>query len=198
MFFSFFHGRYDADTKSGEKHIALAIADVPQGPYKILDDSPILSPSEEPGRFDHYLIDDPCVIRRQGKFWLYYKGRASNKSECRLGVVAADNITGPYKRILETPVCDADWHTGCVWPHRDGVAGIIDGQKGKNVAYSPDGLCFELGSTVPEEILDVGAFCPDAFSDLGYGRGIEWGLSLAWENPEYIYRCDMKMLTPEI
>ncbi len=197
LFFSFFYGRYDADTLCGEKHIGLAVGEAVGGPYKILEDSPVLSPFAKPGHFDHYLIDDPCVIRRGGKFWLYYKGRNSKRSECRLGVVVAENITGPYKRVMEGPVCETDWHTGCVWPHREGVAGIIDGQKGKSVAYSPDGLCFETGSSIPEDILDVGVFCPDAFSDTDYGHGVEWGLSVGWDDPEYIYRCDAKMVAPE-
>jgi len=203
LFFSAFHGHYSSEKRTGEKHIGLAVADCPQGPYKHWADVPMLSPSKDPKAFDHYLIDDPCVIRREGKFRLYYKGRNSNKSQCRLGVVVADKITGPYERVQSEPVCDADWHTGCVWPYRKGVAGIIDGQKGKNLAYSPDGLCFKLGGRIPEEILDPGVFCPDAFAETEYRHGITWGLAVGWqgagiyisepEQPEYIFRFDANL-----
>ena len=186
------HEPYDEETRSREKHIGLAVADRPGGPYEHVHDTPILSPSLDPKAFDHYLIDDPCIIRRDGKFWLYYKGRNSETSQCWLGVANSEKITGPFKRPQAEPVCDANWHTGCVWPHRDGVAGIVDW---KCLAYSSDGLHFRLGAKIGG-ICDAGVFCPDAFDDTQNGRGITWGLSHRG-GPNQIFRWDADLRVPE-
>ena len=194
LFFSAFNGPYSREKRTGRKCLGLAVADRPGGPYKHVGDEPILAPSKDQKAFDHYLIDDPCVIRREGKFYLYYKGRNSNTSQCWLGAAAAKDITGPYRRVQAQPVCEANWHTGCVWPHRNGVAGIIDS---KNIAYSPDGLHFERGSKIPRKIRDAGVFCPDAFSEAKYRQGITWGLSLGGK-PLHIFRFDMHLRAPAV
>jgi len=100
-------------------------------------------------------------------------------------VATADKITGPFEKAQTGPVCDADWHTGCVWPHREGVAGIVDWN---SLAYSPDGLDFELGAEIGA-IGDPGVFCPDTFDDTAAGQGITWGLSQKGK-PQYLYRWD--------
>jgi hypothetical protein len=174
LFFSAFHGPYSKENPCiGEKHFGLAVADQPEGPYEHVQDTPIFSPSPDPKAFDHYLIDDPCIIRRDGKFWMYYKGKNFGTGECKLGVATSEKITGPFKRPQVKPVCDAPWHTGCVWPHGDGVAGIVDSPY---LAYSSDGLHFRLGAKLPKDLSDSGVYCPDAFDDAQKGRGITWGL----------------------
>ena len=196
LFFSaiwnFLYGR-EINAIPPEKHIGLAEADRPEGPYEHVQDTPVLSPSLEPEAFDHCLIDDPCIIRRDGKFWLYYKGRSSETSQCWLGLATSEKITGPFKRRQAKPVCDADWHTGCVWPHGEGVAGIVDW---RNLAYSPDGLNFQLGAAI-DGICDAGVYCPDAFDDAQKGRGITWGLSQEGK-PAHLFRwdADLRVLEP--
>lgn len=189
LFFSAFYGPYHTETRTGRKCIGMAAASHPHGPFKHVGEEPILTPSGDLSAFDYFLIDDACVIRRNGKFWLYYKGRNSDASECRLGVAEADTITGPYQRLGSDAVCSANWHTGCVWPHRQGVAGIVDNTA---VAYSEDGLSFTLGATVPKGINDAGVFCTDAFEETANGRGISWGLALG-RGPEHIFRFDAEL-----
>ena len=168
-----------------EKHIGLAVSDRPEGPFEYICEDPILSPSREPERFDHILMDDPCIIRRDGKYWLYYKGRSSDTSQCWLGVATSEEVAGPFVKPQKEPVCDADWHTGCVWPHREGVAGVVD----RNcLAYSKDGLDFQLGAEVGH-LLDASVYCPDAFDDDGVGKGISWGLAQQGD-PVYLYRWE--------
>ena len=185
------HGR-DVNAIPPEKHIGLLVADRPEGLYEHVQDPPVLSPSLDPNAFDHCLIDDPGIIRRDGKFWLYYKGRSSDTSQCWLGLATSEKITGPFEKPQTEPVCDADWHTGCVWPHGVGVAGIVDW---KNLAYSPDGLNFELGAEI-DGISDAGVYCPDAFDDTREGRGISWGLSQKGR-PRYLFRWDADLRVPE-
>ena len=88
------HGR-DVNAIPPEKHIALLVADRPEGSYEHVQDTPVLSPSLDPEAFDHWLIDDPCIIRRDGKFWLYYKGRSSEHQPvlARSGDIGEDHGT---------------------------------------------------------------------------------------------------------
>jgi len=194
LFFSAFDGPYSEEKRTGRKCFGLAVSKRPEGPYEHVGEEPIFGPSKDPKAFDHYLIDDPCIIRRQGKFYLYYKGRNSNTSQCWLGVASAKDITGPYQRVQAEPVSDARWHTGCVWPHRDGVAGIAD-DKTQRIAWSPNGRSFELGAKMPR-IGDAGVYCPDAFADSEYRQGITWGLALGWKPTIHIIRFDADLRAP--
>jgi predicted GH43/DUF377 family glycosyl hydrolase len=192
LFFTAFHGVYSTRKRTGRKCIGLAVAPGPEGPFEHVGNRPIMAPSDDPAAFDYFLVDDPCVIRRQGEFWLYYKGRNSDTSECRLGVAVAHEIAGPYERLQDKPVCEADWHTACVWPRHSGVAGIIDGTA---FAYSETGWRFTLGDRVPKEIIDPGVFCPEAFSEKKKHGEVTWGLALGW-GPEHLFRFDMVSVLP--
>ncbi len=194
LFFSAFEGPHVTKKRPGRKFFGLAVSKRPEGPYEHVGEKPIFSPSKDKKAFDHYLIDDPCIIRREGKFYLYYKGRSSNTSQCWLGVASAKDITGPYQRVQAKPVSDARWHTGCVWPHRDGVAGIAD-DKTQRIAWSPNGRSFELGAKMPG-IGDAGVYCPDAFADSEYRQGITWGLALGWKPTIHIIRFDADLRAP--
>jgi predicted GH43/DUF377 family glycosyl hydrolase len=197
LFFSVFERPHITKKRPGRKFFGLAVSERPEGPYEHVGEEPIFSPSKDPKAFDHYLIDDPCIIRREGEFYLYYKGRNSNTSQCWLGAASAKDITGPYQRVQVEPVSDARWHTGCVWPHRDGVAGIADDET-QRIAWSPNGRSFELGAKMPcvDDIDDAGVYCPDAFADSEYRQGITWGLALGWKPTTHIIRFDADLRAP--
>jgi predicted GH43/DUF377 family glycosyl hydrolase len=186
------HGRGD----EMERHIGVAVADRPEGPFTVMPGPPVLSPTRKPGDFDGWFVDDPCVIRRAGRFWLYYKGRpldsASAWEDSRVGVAFADRLDGPYRR------CDlgalADAHTGCVWPHREGVAMLADNPPPERfcLRYAADGLRFTEAGSVGQDIRDNGVFCPEALEDTDYGHGIGWGLALQRDEHgrQYLVRFD--------
>ena len=67
-----------------EKHIAVAVSDSPDGPFRHSELPPVLSPVKDGVAFDSLLVDDPCVIRREGRYWMYYKGRTSMDRSCPL------------------------------------------------------------------------------------------------------------------
>ncbi len=190
-----------------ERHIGVAVAEQPSGPFKLTPGPALLSPTRKPGDFDGWLIDDPCVIRRDGRFWLYYKGRPLDSTsaweDSRVGVAFADHPGGPYRRCSLGPLADA--HTGCVWPHREGVAMLADNPPPERfrLRYAADGLHFEEAGPVGQNIRDNGVYCPQALEDVDYGHGISWGLGLQRDEKErqYLVRfdCDLEVdVTPRL
>ena len=176
LMFSSFYGDYSEEGLTGEKHFGVAVSDDPAGPFEHIGDRPVFSPSPEEGAFDHYLIDDPCVIRRNGELWMYYKGRPQAiGGQCWLGLARAEEMTGPWTRVQNTPVCELDWHTACVWPHGSGLAGMVDWNC---MAYSSDGLSFRAGAKLPREICDSGVYRPAALSGGESSHGLPWGICL--------------------
>ena len=125
------------------RHIGLAIADSPNGPWQKLPE-PVLSPGKE-GDWDSYLVDDAHVIVREGRFWLYYKGGdiKVTADTTRWGLAIGNSPTGPFVKVKDNPLIGG--HTVCVWPHRDGVAALIDnaGPEKFTVQWSTDGIHFK-------------------------------------------------------
>ena len=177
-----------------EKHIAVALSDSPEGPFRHFDGDPALSPTDDGVSFDALLIDDPCVIRREGRFWMYYKGRTSMDRSCPLliGLAFADLPTGPFVRWEGSPLVRG--HTGCVWPHGTGVALIADvGPPYRGIYYSPDGRHFEKATDFDAAISDPGAFSPDKCDNVSYSKGVNWGLSQLYEEKKKIVDKSQKI-----
>lgn len=179
-----------------ERHIGVATADRPEGPFTVAPGPPLLSPTRRVGDFDGWLIDDPCVIRRETRFWLYYKGRPLDSTsaweDSRVGAAFADQPDGPYRRPELGALADA--HTGCVWPHRGGVAMIADNPPPERfcLRYAPDGLSFAEAGPVGQNIRDCGVYCPEALEGATYGSGVTWGLALQRDENgrQYLVRFD--------
>ena len=70
-----FQQPYNPDSKIG-----IAVSDSPDGPWERLPSNPALINSDNPEDFDSHLVDDACLIVREGKYWFYYKGRQLGKS----------------------------------------------------------------------------------------------------------------------
>lgn len=197
LYFTAFGARDDH-----ERHLGVAVADRPTGPFTLTEGPPLLSPTRKPGDFDGWLLDDACVIRRDAQFWLYYKGRplesTNSWTDSYIGVAFAGSPTGPYRRSIHGGL--ADGHTGCVWPHREGVAMLADNPPPENfcVRYAPDGIHFKEAGPVEPNIRDNGVFCPSALQDEVPGGGISWGLALQRDanKRQYLVRFDCDMKSP--
>jgi len=166
----------DGGTKTA---IGVAVSDSPDGPWTRFEGKPILKPSDDANDFDSHRIDDSCLIVRDGKYWLYYKGRQMRHSpaETKMGLAVAGNPTGPYVRHPENPLIGSG-HEVLVWPHREGIVAWVQGcgPEGNTIQYAPDGLHFSVkASSGPPSA--AGAYRPDAFTDTKNGQGIEWGIS---------------------
>jgi hypothetical protein len=62
------------------------------------ESNPILKTSDDTTAFDSMRVDDACLLVREGKYWLYYKGRQWNNSPAntRMGVAIAAKPGGTY------------------------------------------------------------------------------------------------------
>jgi guanyl-specific ribonuclease Sa len=155
----------------------VAIADSPDGPWRKHENNPVLKPGTGDA-FDSHRIDDACLIVREGRYWLYYKGRQKGlgPSETKMGLAVAETPTGPFVKHELNPIIDSG-HEVCVWPHGQGVAAIVSpvGPQGGTLQYSTDGLHFTAQSKIaPPQA--PGPYREDHYHE-GSGPGITWGLS---------------------
>jgi len=185
----------NAVTKSA---IGIATADSPDGPWKRLSTNPVLECDKDPKRFDSLWVDASCLLARDGKYWLYYKakgmywGDASPK--IREGLTIAEKPEGPYVPYVANPPIKSG-HAVLVWPLGAGAAAMIErGAEGvaATLLYAPDGLVFSKMQDLDIVLRAPGTYRPEAFTDSGKGRMIEWGVHTGHEDgyPPFIERFD--------
>jgi hypothetical protein len=189
------------ETNATLRHIGLAVADTPDGGWRKFNANPILSPTKDPAAWDSLLVDDAHLIVREGKYWLYFKGRNSvtTPKQTKWGLAVADYMTGPYTKYEHNPITDSG-HTVCVWPHRQGVAALVDfaGPQKHTIQYAPDGIHFKQTAKVePRVLTGCGPYDPDAFTNTTYGRGITWGAAQDGRGELYIVRFDCDLTAPQ-
>ena len=181
-----------------DSKIGIAVSDSPDGPWERLATNPALKNSDNPTDFDSHLVDDACLIKREGKYWFYYKGRQLGKSpaQTKLGVAIADRPQGPYVKYEGNPVIPGN-HEVLVWPQGKGVAAMI-GTTGpkeitRSIMYSEDGLHFSKTHTVIDVPHAAGAYRPEAFTDSGTGKRIQWGVHIGKQRGSlpFIQRFDL-------
>lgn len=170
------------DTKIG-----IAVSDSPDGPWERLGTNPALMPSTNPEDFDSHLMDDACLIIKDGKYWFYYKGRQLGKTarETKMGVAIADHPQGPYIKHQENPVIQGN-HEVVVWPQGSGVAAMI-GTTGPDsitntIQYAEDGVHFSKVYDLKNSPHAAGVYRPEAFTESGQGDIPLWGVQIGKPN----------------
>ena len=172
-------GKFNPDSKIG-----IAVADSPNGPWERLETNPALTNSDDPELFDSHLVDDACLVKREGKYWFYYKGRQLGKGPGRtkMGLAVAENPQGPYVKYESNPVIQGN-HEVLVWPQGNGVAAMIGTTGPKeiknSILYAEDGVNFSKTHDVDKGPWAGGAYRPEAFTDSGEGVAPEWGVEIA-------------------
>jgi len=119
---------------------------------------------------------------REGRYWLYYKGRQWDGSwnATKLGVAISKRPEGPYVKHPGNPVVPAG-HEVMVWPFGEGVAAMINiGAKpyAKSLQYAADGLKFENMMNLNVVPHAAGFYRPEAFTDSGQGQHPTWGIQI--------------------
>lgn len=166
-----------------DSKIGIAVADSPDGPWERLPNNPVLKNSENRADFDSHLIDDACLIVRDGKYWFYYKGRQIGKkpNQTQMGLAIADHPGGPYIRHPENPVIPGN-HEVVVWPQGTGVAAMIGGVGPKEIQhtiqYAEDGIHFTKTHNMPKTPFAGGTYRPEAFTDSNLGEAPRWGVEI--------------------
>lgn len=156
--------------------LGMAVSDSPDGPWTKFEGNPILRPSTG-NAIDSHRVDDACLIVKDSKYWLYYKGRQKGLSPAETKMCLATSVfpTGPYEKSLLNPIIPSG-HEVCVWPHRQGVAAMIAGcgPQANTIQYSSDGLHFHRVAEIHSPSAP-GPYREDNYAD-GSGPGITWGL----------------------
>jgi hypothetical protein len=176
--------------------IGIAASDSPDGPWTRIDSNPVVLPSKDPRQFDSFRVDDACLIVRNNRCWLYYKGRQQDRSpkETKMGIAIADKPTGPYVKIPANPVVRSG-HEVLSWPHRQGVATLIGwaGPDRNTIQYAPDGIHFVRCAPVKDPPKAPGGYRPDAFTNTTNGVGITWGISMRPRPRPHLIRFDCSL-----
>lgn len=180
--------------------VGIAVAASPAGPWERCAHNPVLRPSQDRHDFDSHRVDDACLIVRDGKYWLYYKGRqlGLSPSQTKMGVAIALKPEGPYVKSELNPVIKSG-HEVLVWPYREGVAALIGptGPDKNTIQYSPDGLHFSVKAHIEDPPKAPGGYRPDAFTNTGYASGFTWGVSMgSYRKWPYLVRfeCDLSLI----
>lgn len=187
--------------------IGLAAAESPAGPWIRLSDEPVLRTSDDPDQFDSHRVDDSCLLVRDGRYWLYYKGRQMQRTpgQTRMGLAIAEAPEGPYVKCGHNPVLDSG-HEVCVWPHGAGTGCLVApvGPQGGTLQYGDDGIHFSRCADVTPPSAP-GPFRPDLGGantpEDGAGPGITWGLCQQHGSPwPYLERfeCDLAWRSPDL
>lgn len=191
----------DNELKQSNTAIGIAVSNSPDGPWVKLPSNPALLPSEDREVFDSHRVDDSCIIKRDGKYWFYYKGRQWGKepTETKMGVAIAEKPEGPYIKHKNNPLVAGN-HEVLVWPEGKGVSALIGMKlKGKEsipfyLMHAEDGIHFEITNEITNKNSPwaPGAYRPEAFTESGRGQMIEWGLHIGGERPNlFLERFDM-------
>ena len=182
--------RQIGDFKGNYRGIGLAVSDSPDGPWEKLPSNPVLLTGDHVEDFDSHVVDDACLIVRDGNYWLYYKGRQIGKrpTQTKMGVAIAENPEGPYVKHPSSPLAEGG-HEVLVWPEGEGVAALVGMKLGKAVPfylmYAEDGLNFKKTGQIPNVSgpWAPGAYRPEAFTDSDQGKVIEWGIHIGGQRP---------------
>lgn len=187
-----------------DSKIGIAVSDSPDGPWERLATNPALANSDRREDFDSHLVDDACLIVHRGKYLCYYKGRQLGKSpgETKMGVAISDHPEGPYVKHAANPVIQGN-HEVVVWPQGTGVAAMI-GTTGpkqitRSIVYAQDGLHFAKTHDVLNVPHAAGVYRPEAFTDSGNGKRIDWGVQIGKRKQflPFIERFDLVDSNPD-
>lgn len=167
-----------------DSKIGIAVSDSPDGPWEKLATNPALKNSANRADFDSHLVDDACLIVRDGKYYFYYKGRQLGKgpTHTKMGLAIAEKPEGPYVKYEYNPVIPGN-HEVLVWTQGTGVAAMIGPRAPKeikhSVMYSEDGFSFTKTHNITEgHPWAAGSYRSEAFTDSNTGEPIHWGIEM--------------------
>lgn len=135
-----FEGNHTTDFTA----IGVAVADSPDGPFKRIVNNPVIAHNEVASDFDSYRVDDASIMVRDGKIWLYYKGRCiehgkDGPKRTEMGVAMADSPEGPFEK--KGSLLDKG-HEVLIWKEGKGVSCLAS--ISQSINYAKDGLQFAM------------------------------------------------------
>ena len=177
-------GKFENNSVNDFTAIGVAKAKNPAGPFVRSKNSPILTVSKNRKAFDSYRVDDAVLLKRNNRFWLYYKGRnyadgQGGPAHTQMGVAFAPTPEGPFKKYEGNPILDKS-HEVFLWKQNDGIGCLAS--LSSTLEYASDGIDFSshpVSVTVPNKLRPQapGAYRPDLTGDKS-ASGLTWGVSM--------------------
>jgi arylsulfatase len=194
-YYVFYTAVAEGHSEKTPTRIGVAVSQSPNGPWKKSEQNPVLVPGDDPEGSDSMRVDDASLVVREGKYWLYYKGRQLDHSpgETKMGVAIAERPEGPYRKHQAGPLHPG--HEVLVWPHGTGVASMATAAGPKRIYFAADGIGFEQRNLVSRPPQAPGLFRNDHFQNGTVGDGIRWGISHARAGRDlYLLRFDCRFV----
>lgn len=186
-----FEGNHTTDITA----IGLAVSDSADGPFKRIENNPILTISETPEDFDSYRIDDSSLIIRDHKVWLYYKGRSivdgsQGPRLTKMGVAFSDYPIGPFTKH-EQVILDHS-HEVLIWKKNTGVASLAS--INKTINYASNGIDFDsLYANLKDIPKAPGLYRTELEDGNIEAETPSWGISMKVNKGQaYLVRFNMK------
>ncbi|WP_276166011.1 family 43 glycosylhydrolase [Zobellia alginiliquefaciens] len=136
-----FEGNHTTDFTA----IGLAVSDSPEGPFKRVENNPVLTVSETPEDFDSYRIDDASMLVKDNKIWLFYKGRsivdgAKGPGLTEMSVAYAEKPEGPFIKHKGSLLDKS--HEVLIWKNNTNIAALTS--ISKSIYSADDGIHFSI------------------------------------------------------
>ncbi|MDA9335778.1 family 43 glycosylhydrolase [Flavobacteriaceae bacterium] len=188
-------GKFEGNHTTDFTAIGLAVSDSPNGPFKRVENNPVLEISKNPEDFDSYRIDDASLLVKDNKIWLYYKGRSilhgkKGPKLTEMSVAYADQPEGPYTKHKGSLIKKS--HEVLIWRKGKGVASLAS--ISKSINYAEDGVHF---STLVDNLFKIpkapGLNRPDLEDQNKITEIPKWGIAMKVKKGEaYLVRFEMK------
>ncbi len=191
---------FSNEWKQGEAvtptRIGVAVAESPAGPWERHKANPVLEPAlDRPDAFDSLRVDDAALVVREGKVWLYYKGRSradgpSGPAKTRMGAATAAKPTGSFEKLGENPLHRG--HEVLVWPQSYGVGSMATAAGPKRFYYAYDGVRFAERNPLKNPPDAPGIYRVDRFRNPFIAPIPRWGISHRRRDGDlYLQRFDL-------
>jgi beta-xylosidase len=192
------NGEFENNSTNDYTAIGVAKSENPEGPFLRCAEHPIISYSKDHNLFDSYRVDDAVLLKKNKKFWLYFKGRKysdgqSGPAHTEMGLAFADKPEGPYKKYKGNPIISKS-HEVFLWKQNKGIACLAS--ISSTFEYAADGLDF---TTNPVNVVverkkrpnAPGAFRPDLTGGKG-NKELSWGISMIHNGADsYLVRWEL-------
>jgi len=188
VYYLYWTGIGDKDLKLANKptRIGVATSSSPNGPWTKAENNPVFIPSTDATKFDSFRIDDAAMLKKDDKFYLYYKGRGQGLTpgDTKMGVAVSESGSGPWTRLNDgNPVQNAG-HEVIVWEGEDGaVYSKVNGKGEKKykdlyftILRAEDGVNFKLYAKTERTDPQAGGLFRPELTEAGKGHKATWGI----------------------
>lgn len=189
------NNEFENNSENDFTAIGLAVADSPDGPFKRVEDNPVLTVSDTADDFDSYRIDDASMLVRDDKIWLFYKGRSiidgrAGPGRTKMSVARANHPEGPFIKH-DGALLDKS-HEVLIWKKDEGVVSLAS--ISATINYAKDGIHFSVMQDSLTNIPKAPGLYRPHLEDGNPEIGIPgWGIAMkSGKGQVYLVRFEMK------